>query len=274
MNIDRQTVAVVTGAASGIGRALAVRLARAGASLALADVNETGLQETAALVAPSGVKCSTHLVDVSDEARVQAFVREVVNTHGRANLVINNAGVALHGTVEQVSTAEIHWLLGINFWGVVYGTKYFLPVLRQQPAAHLVNVSSVFGLIAFPGQAAYNASKFAVRGFTEALRHELADSPVRVSCVHPGGIQTNIARQARASAQFDPSQVATEIGKFDKLTPTTPAQAAERIVRGIERNQPRILVGPDAWFIDRLQRWLPVSYWRFFRPLTEWQLNR
>jgi NAD(P)-dependent dehydrogenase (short-subunit alcohol dehydrogenase family) len=274
MKIDRTTVAVITGAASGIGRALALRLADAGASLALADVNEAGLQETAELVNPSGVKSTRHLVDVSDEARMQAFVEEVTSAHGRANLVINNAGVALHGTVEQLSTAEISWLMGINFWGVIYGTKYFLPVLQQQPAAHLVNISSVFGIIGFPGQSAYNASKFAVRGFTEALRHELEGSTVRVSCVHPGGIQTNIARQARASENFDPREIATQIANFDKSTPTTPAQAAERIVRGIERNEPRILIGRDAWLIDRLQRWLPVSYWRVFRPLMERKINR
>ena len=185
MHINQNTVAVITGAASGIGRALAVQLAQAGAQLALADVNEAALQETAQLVP---TKCTTHRVDVSDEARMQAFVAEVTAAHGRANLVINNAGVALYGTVEQLSTTDIAWLMGVNFWGVVYGTKYFLPVLQQQPAAHLVNISSIFGIVGFPGQSAYNASKFAVRGFTEALRHELTGSHVRVSCVHPGGI--------------------------------------------------------------------------------------
>jgi NAD(P)-dependent dehydrogenase (short-subunit alcohol dehydrogenase family) len=273
MNIDRNTVAVITGAASGIGRALAMRLARAGASLALADVNETELQETAKLVNPSGVNCTTHQVDVSDEARVQAYVQEVVNAHGRTNLVINNAGVALYGKFEQLSMADFAWLMDVNFWGVVYGTKYFLPVLQQQPSAHLVNISSVFGLIGFPGQSAYNASKFAVRGFTEALRHELADSHVRVSCVHPGGIKTNIARAARASEKFDQSQIATEIGKFEKLTPTTAEQAAERIVRGVERNEVRILIGSDARLMDRLQRLFPRTYWRVLRPLLEWRLG-
>jgi NAD(P)-dependent dehydrogenase (short-subunit alcohol dehydrogenase family) len=273
MKIDRNTVAVVTGAASGIGRALGVRLAQLDASLALADVNEVGLQETAQLARAHGVNCSMHHVDVSDEERVQAFVQEVVNAHGRANLVINNAGVALLGTVEQLSTADIAWLMGVNFWGVVYGTKYFLPVLREQPSAHLVNISSVFGLIGFPGQSAYNASKFAVRGFTEALRHELEGSSVRVSCVHPGGIKTNIARAARLSAGADPALAPVEIARFDKLSPTTAEQAAERIVRGIERDEARILIGSDARLIDRLQRLFPVRYWQVFRPIMERQLK-
>jgi NAD(P)-dependent dehydrogenase (short-subunit alcohol dehydrogenase family) len=273
MRINQTTVAVVTGAASGIGRALALRLARAGASLALADVNEAGLLETAQLAQPSGARCTTHLVDVSDEERVQAFVREVVNAHGRANLVINNAGVALHGTAAEVSIAEIAWLMDVNFWGVIYGTKHFLPVLQQQPEAHLVNISSIFGIIGFPGQAAYNASKFAVRGFTEALRHELADSTVRVSCVHPGGIKTNIARNARPAAQFDQGRVEKEAANFEKLTPTTAERAAARIVRGIERDEPRILVGYDAWLMERIQRWFPVRYWRLVRPLMEWRLG-
>lgn len=271
MKIDSQTVAVVTGAASGIGRALAVRLSKAGAQLALADVNEAELQATAQLVQ---TKCTTHRVDVSDEQRMQDFVQAVVAAHGRANLVINNAGVALYGTVEQLSTEDITWLMGVNFWGVVYGTKYFLPVLQQQPVAHLVNISSIFGIIGFPGQSAYNASKFAVRGFTEAMRHELEGSTVRISCVHPGGIKTNIARSARVGAGAVAVHVPTEVATFEQLSPTTPEQAAERIVRGIERDEPRILVGADARMMERVQRLFPVKYWRFLRPLLEWQLGR
>lgn len=270
MQINANTVAVVTGAASGIGRALAVRLAKAGAQLAIADVNEAELQATARLVQ---TKCTTHRVDVSNEQRMQDFVQEVVAAHGRANLVINNAGVALLGTFEELSTADIAWLMGVNFWGVVYGTKYFLPVLQQQPTAHLVNVSSIFGIIGFPGQSAYNASKFAVRGFTEALRHELEDSTVRISCVHPGGIKTNIARSARVGANAQSVKTSLEEGHFEKLAPTTPEQAAERIVRGIERNEPRILIGSDAGAMERLQRLFPVRYWRLLRPLMEWRLG-
>ncbi|MBI1761212.1 MAG: SDR family NAD(P)-dependent oxidoreductase [Acidobacteria bacterium] len=270
MNINTNTVAIVTGAASGIGRALAVRLSQAGAQLAIADVNEAELQATAKLVRTT---CTTHYVDVSDEQRMQDFVQEVVAAHGRANLVINNAGVALLGTFAELSTADIAWLMGVNFWGVIYGTKYFLPVLQQQPAAHLVNISSIFGIIGFPGQSAYNASKFAVRGFTEALRHELEGSHVRISCVHPGGIKTNIARSARVGANAQAVQASLEEGHFEKLAPTTPEQAAERIVRGIERNEPRILIGADAGAMERLQRLFPVRYWRLLRPLMEWRLG-
>ena len=270
MQINANTVAVVTGAASGIGRALAVRLSKAGAALAIADVNETELQATARLVQ---TKCTTHRVDVSNEQRMQDFVQEVVAAHGRVNLVINNAGVALLGTFAELSTADIAWLMGVNFWGVVYGTKYFMPVLQQQSSAHLVNISSIFGIIGFPGQTAYNASKFAVRGFTEALRHELEDSHVRISCVHPGGIKTNIARSARVGAHAQAVQSTLEEGHFEKLAPTTPEQAAERIVRGIERNEPRIMIGSDAKMMERVQRLLPVKYWRFLRPLIERQLG-
>ena len=273
MQLNENTIAVITGAASGIGRALAVQLAERRVTVAIADVNETGLQATAALVTQAGGRCSTHLVDVSNEQRMKEFVAEVVSAHGAAHLVINNAGVALYGTVEQLTTDEMAWLMGINFWGVIYGTKYFLPVLQQQRAAQLVNISSVFGLIGFPGQSAYNASKFAVRGFTEALRHELADSHVKVSCVHPGGIRTNIARNARASAAAT-VDLAAEAARFENLTRTSPEQAAARIIRGVLRNDPRILIGPDAWFIDRVQRWLPVRYWRLFKPIVEWQSGK
>ena len=246
MRINPDTVAVITGAASGLGRALAQHMADKGASLALADVNESGLQETARLAQRRTITCTTHLVDVSDEPCVRNFVQAVVDAHGRANLVVNNAGVALHGRVEELSTNDIAWLMNVNFWGVVYGTKYFLPLLRQQAAAHVVNVSSIFGIIGFPGQAAYNASKFAVRGFTEALRHELEGTDVRVSCVHPGGTKTNIARNARPGTEFDPNRIAHEISIFDKLSPATAERAAVRILRGILRDEPRIVVGTDA----------------------------
>jgi short-subunit dehydrogenase len=201
---------------------------------------------------------------------MKEFVAEVVAAHGAAHLVINNAGVALLGTAEQLSTADIAWLMGINFWGVVYGTKYFLPVLQQQQVAHLVNISSVFGFIGFPGQSAYNASKFAVRGFTEAIRHELDGTSVKVSCVHPGGIRTDIARNARVGANADGTSRELEIQRFDEIAQTTPEKAAERIIRGILRDEPRILVGADAWLIDRVQRWLPVRYWRLLKPLFDW----
>jgi NAD(P)-dependent dehydrogenase (short-subunit alcohol dehydrogenase family) len=190
-------VAVVTGAGSGIGRALARQLAVASSALALADIDEAGLQQTAASLSERGVQLSTHVVDVSDESAMRAFAQDVTARHKRVTLLINNAGVALHGRFEEISLDDLRWLMGINFWGVVHGVKYFLPMLKKQPRAHIVNISSVFGIVAPAGQAAYSSSKFAVRGFTEALRHELEGTSVFVSCVHPGGIRTPIARRAR-----------------------------------------------------------------------------
>jgi NAD(P)-dependent dehydrogenase (short-subunit alcohol dehydrogenase family) len=272
MKIDYTTVAVVTGAASGIGRALAVRLANEGVSLAIADINAGELDETARILKRAGgvpAKVTTHVVDVSDKERVAAFAREVVEAHGRANLLINNAGVGLVGMAEQLSIEDIEWLMGINFWGVIHGVKHFLPILRRQPQAHIVNISSVFGIIAPAGQSAYAASKFAVRGFTEALRHELAGGPIKVSVVHPGGIKTNIANNARPGAGTDRATVDKERAIFNMAARTSPEVAAERIMRGVLRDEERILVGADAWMIDRLQRWMPVKYWRLVDNVIE-----
>jgi len=272
MNIDHTTVAVVTGAASGIGRALAARLAQEGASLAIADINAGELDETARMlkhVAGVPGKVTTHVVDVSDNGQVTAFAREVVEAHRRTNLLINNAGVGLFGTAEQISIEDIEWLMGVNFWGVVYGVKHFLPILRCQPQAHIVNISSVFGIIGPAGHSAYAASKFAVRGFTEALRHELAVGPIKVSVVHPGGIRTNIANNARSGAGADRAAVERERALFNMAARTSPNMAAERIVRGILRDEERILIGADAWAIDRIQRWAPVKYWRLIGKMIE-----
>ena len=255
-------VAVVTGAGSGIGRALARQLAQAGSSLALADIDTEGLDQTAASLSERGVQLSTHLVDVSDESAVKAFSADVAAKHGRVTLLINNAGVALHGWFHEISLDDLRWLMGINFWGVVYGVKYFLPLLKKEPRAHIVNISSVFGLVAPAGQSAYAASKFAVRGFTEALRHELEGSSVVVSCVHPGGIRTPIARRARLGANTPPGSRDEAIARFDRLTPTMPDAAAARILQGVERREPRILIGRDARQIDVLQRLRPGTYWK------------
>ncbi|HEV2663978.1 MAG TPA: SDR family NAD(P)-dependent oxidoreductase [Blastocatellia bacterium] len=272
MNIDHTTVAVVTGAASGIGRALAVRLAQEGASLAIADIKAAELDETAhglkSMGGPSG-KVTTHIVDVSDKGRVAEFAREVVEAHGGAHLLINNAGVGLFGTAEQLSIEDIEWLMGVNFWGMVYGVKHFLPILRRQSEGHIVNVSSVFGIICPVGHSAYAASKFAVRGFTEALRHELAGGPVKVSVVHPGGVKTNISNNARPGAGADPAAVDRERAIFKFAARTSPEKAADRIVRGVLRDEERILVGVDAWMIDRIQRWAPVKYWRLMGKMIE-----
>jgi short-subunit dehydrogenase len=255
-------VTVVTGAGSGIGRALAQQLAVAGSALAIADIDENGLRETAASLAPKQTALSTHVVDVSNEAAVRSFAEDVAARHGRVTLLINNAGVALHGTFEELSLDDLRWLMGINFWGVVYGVTYFLPILKKQPRAHIVNLSSVFGMIAPAGQSAYSASKFAVRGFTEAVRHELEGTTVSVSCVHPGGIHTPIAKRARLGARASESKRQAAIDFFEKVTPTSPEAAAARILKGVEKREPRILIGRDARQIDIVQRLRPATYWK------------
>ena len=262
MSFLRSGVAVVTGAGSGIGRALAQRLAAAGSALAIADSDEAGLQKTEWSLAKSSALVTTHVVDVAKEESVKSFAADVSARHGRVTLLINNAGVALHGNFEEVSLQDFRWLMDINFWGVVYGVRYFLPMLKREPRAHIVNLSSVFGLIAPAGQAAYSASKFAVRGFTEALRHELGSSNICVSCVHPGGIRTPIAHRARAGSGTAPGRREESIARFEKLARTPPEKAAEVILRGVERCEPRILIGMDAYQVDVLQRLRPASYWK------------
>ena len=255
-------VGVVTGAGSGIGRTLAQQLAAAGSALALADIDEAGLLQTAQSLEKKSALITTHVVDVADEKAMQSFAEDVARRHGGVTLLINNAGVALDGTFEEISLDDFRWLMNINFWGIVYGVKYFLPMLKKEKRAHIVNLSSVFGLIAPPGQPAYSASKFAVRGFTECLRHELAASAVCVSCVHPGGIRTQIARRARIGAGVPRTGREERISKFEHLFRTSPEVAAARILRGVELREPRILVGSDAYKIDILQRLRPASYWK------------
>ncbi|WP_315701443.1 MULTISPECIES: SDR family NAD(P)-dependent oxidoreductase [unclassified Bradyrhizobium] len=258
------TAAAVTGAASGIGRALAQELAARGCDLALADRDEAGLASIADEVARHGRKVTTHRLDVSDAGAIAAFAQAATGAHPSLSILINNAGVALAGTFAEISQADMEWLFNINFWGVVHGTRAFLPHLSQRPQAHIVNLSSIFGIIAPPGQCAYAAAKFAVRGFSESLRHELAmaQSPVKLSVVHPGGIATAIARNARSgSGMTDNARRAQAIDRFEKLAKTTPKDAALRIIKGIERNEPRILIGSDARFMDLLQRLMPGTYW-------------
>lgn len=228
-------VALITGAGSGIGRALALALAQRGCALALADRDAAGLQATAAEAARGVITVSTHVLDVTDRAALAALPDAVMANHGRLDLLVNNAGVALGGTFEQVSEADFDWLLDINFHAVVRLTRACLPHLRRRDEARIVNVSSVYGLISPPGQAAYSASKFAVRGFSNALRHELAGSNVGVSVVHPGGVATAIARSARVPV--------------------------------VERRRERILVGGDAVFVALLERLWPVHYWRVMSRL-------
>ena len=269
MTLSNNSVAVITGAASGIGRALAIRLANEKiAGIAVADVNENDLRETAATITKLNVPVSTHIVDVSKLEEIEKLKDEILRRHHRATHLINNAGVGVLGTFEQISLTDFEWLMSINFWGVVYGTKVFLPILKQQEKAHIINLSSVFGLVAPPEQTAYCASKFAVRGFTESLRHELEDTNVRVSCVHPGGIKTNIARNSRVGADT-PEEFKTQGVKFfDKVAQTTAEQAAEIIVRGINSENPRILIGRDAHSINYISRLFPKKYLKVIERIS------
>src|SRR5579864_2876793 len=263
----------VTGAASGIGRALAIELAARGADLALADRDEAGLQAVAAEIAKAKPhKVSLHRVDVANPEEIASFAREAIAAHPTLNIVINNAGVALLGQFHEIDQAQIEWLFNINFWGVVHSTRAFLAHLATQPAAHIVNLSSIFGIVAPPGNTAYAAAKFAVRGFSESLRHELhaAQSPVRLSVVHPGGIKTNIVRNSRmGSAITDNERRVQSIERFDAIAQTSPRDAALRIIKGIEKNEPRILIGSDARFMDILQRFRPASYWKVIAKRIE-----
>ena len=261
MDFLKNGVAVVTGAGSGIGRALAQQLSAACSALAIADINEKSLAETAASLNGKAA-ISTHVVDVSKEEAVKSFAEAVLARHGRVTLLVNNAGVALHGTFEEISLDDLRWVMDINYWGVVYGVKYFLPILKREPRAHIVNLSSVFGLIAPTGQIAYSSSKFAVRGFTEVLRHEFEGTSVFVSCVHPGGIHTPIAKNARLGAKASQSKKDEAAALFDKITPTSPEAAAARILKGVEKKEPRILIGRDARQIDIVQRLRPATYWK------------
>jgi short-subunit dehydrogenase len=265
MTAIRGAAAAVTGAASGIGRALALELAARGCDLALADRDEAGLQAVAAEIGKAGSpKVTVHRVDVGEPSQIEAFAQAAISAHPGLNMVVNNAGVALLGQFTEIDQAQMDWLMNINFWGVVHATRAFLPHLAQQREAHIVNLSSIFGIVAPPGQTAYAAAKFAVRGFSESLRHELqlAKSPVKLSVVHPGGVATNIARNSRTGVGMtDNARRAQSIERFDSFAKTTPAAAALRIIQGIEKNQPRILIGSDARFMDLLQRFRPATYW-------------
>lgn len=266
-------VAVVTGAASGIGRALALDLAGRGAHLAISDIDEAGLEETRQAAAALGAQVTTERLDVADRDAFAAHADHVVRDHGKVNLVINNAGVTVGATISDLAHQDLVWLMGINYWGVVHGTQLFLPHLRASGDGHVVNISSVFGLIAVPGQAAYHSAKFAVRGFTECLRQELEVEGCGVSAtsIHPGGIRTNIARNARMSGELPDGSSREDLNEqFDRAARTTPERAAEKILRGVEKNKRRVLIGPEAYVIDWVQRLFPTGY----QKLMVWAAKR
>ncbi|MFE8071744.1 SDR family NAD(P)-dependent oxidoreductase [Marinobacteraceae bacterium S3BR75-40.1] len=264
-------VAAITGAASGIGRALALNLAGQGCDLAISDINAAELDVTASQARKKGVKVTTQVLDVADRDAVHAWADQVVKDHGRVNMIFNNAGVAQSGSVEGTSYEDYDWIFDINFRGVLYGTKAFLPYLKKaKGGGHIINVSSVFGLFSQPGMSAYNATKFAVRGFTESLRQELdlKQENVSATCVHPGGIKTNIAKNARMSPDMaellgrpnDADALRQEFA--DQLFRTTPESAAEQILKAVQHDERRVLVGTDAKAIDTMQRLLPTAYQR------------
>ena len=259
-------VVVITGAGSGIGRALALSAKERGATIALCDWNGDAVAETLRMTGGRGIATR---VDVRSEDEVASFAAQVEKELGPAHVVVNNAGVSLSDTVGSMTRTDFEWLFDINFWGVVRGTELFLPQLSRQDDAHIVNISSVFGLIAVPSQSAYNASKFAVRGYTEALRQELEGTHVHVTCVHPGGVRTNIVRHGRHNVSSRGDKVTTETvsAEFDKVVRTTPEAAAGIIWRGVLANDPRVLVGADARLMDLTQRLFPKRYPQIFNAL-------
>ncbi|MDY6468208.1 SDR family NAD(P)-dependent oxidoreductase [Acinetobacter faecalis] len=257
-------VAAITGAGSGIGQQLALLLAKEGCHLSLSDVNEQGLIETVEKLKDTDVRVTIKKLDVADQVAVKAWAEETVQDHGSVNMIFNNAGVALASTVEGASYEELEWIVNINFWGVVYGTKEFLPFIKQTGDGHIVNISSLFGLTAQPTQSAYNATKFAVRGFTESLRQELDMENCGVSalCVHPGGIRTNIANSAKMNDSLKTLGMNPEKSakSFNKLLRCPPEEAARQILEAVKKDKRRLLIGNDAKALDLLQRLLPTGY--------------
>lgn len=264
MKALEERVAAITGAANGIGRALAVELVERGCRVAISDIDEEGLNETEAEIEARGGDVHAARVDVADREAMHRWAEQVDAHFGKVHLIVNNAGVSVSATVDEIDYEDFEWLMDINFWGVVHGTKAFLPYLRQADAGHVVNISSVFGIIASPTQSAYNSAKFAVRGFTESLRGELAleDGSVQATTVHPGGVQTEIVRNSRigetGALDRTPREVVEEFE--EELARLRPEEAAEIIADGIQRDRGRILVGADATFVDLFQRLMPASY--------------
>jgi short-subunit dehydrogenase len=256
--------AVITGAASGIGAALANKLAASGANIALVDIDKEGLDKIAASLSEYGSKVSCHVVDVASKEQVAALADEVASIHQQIHLLFNNAGVSVNDLAENTSYEDFEWVMNINFWGVVNGVKAFLPYLRQVDDAHIINVASIFGIVAFPTQSSYNASKFAVRGYTEALYQELDDSPINVSCVCPGGVKTNIVKSSRYQPRTDTAPSNEQlIKKFDAMVSLTAEGAADQILAGVKKNKLRIIVGKDAAMMAWLSRLFPDTYFRW-----------
>ncbi len=251
-------VAVVTGAGHGIGRETALALANKGCHLAICDVNEDALEALRGEMEAEGVTVTSHHVDVSDQTQMRQFTSDVVDAHGEVNILVNNAGVTVYASFEEHSIEDIEWIFSVNLWGVIYGCKFFLPHLKAAGEGHIVNLSSVFGIIAPPLQTSYVATKFAVRGFSESLRAELAGDNIGVTSVHPGAIQTNIVRNARLITDTHKELRDSTQRLFDRLG-TTPDVVAARVVKAIEYNSPRVLITKEARMADALKRLMPAT---------------
>jgi len=260
-------VAVITGAGSGIGRALAHRLAKEGCHLALTDVDDARLDAVKAELGGGDLRVTTYVVDVADREAMRALPDQVVADHGAVHIVVNNAGVTAVGDIETQSIDDFEWVVNVNFWGVYHGCKFFTPILKQQDEAHIVNLSSLFGLIGMPSQGAYCATKAAVRSLSETLGAELAHTPVRVTSVHPGGIKTNIAANARLDVESERDDL---VDVFDKLR-VSPDHAASRIVDAIKREKPRLRITVETYVSDWLKRLFPVGTIRLLNALTRRQ---
>jgi short-subunit dehydrogenase len=271
MKTLQDSVAIVTGAGSGIGRALAQALASQGAQLALADINSANLEQTRSLLGSAKVR--TYTVDVSESSTMESFAHDVEKDFGRASLLINNAGVGFVGTFADSTLEDFDWLFRINFWGLVYGCKFFLPILNRQPEAHIVNISSLFGLIAPREQTFYAASKFAIRGFTQGLREELLGTNVTVSCVFPGGIRTNLTENCRVTNAIRPEDWEQRKKNFVSALSNSPEKAAQVIVQGILKNKARIMVGREAYAFDFLQRFFPVRSPALIQSMLQWRIR-
>lgn len=262
----KNKIVVISGAGSGIGRATAIQLAQEGATIVASDIHRDNLASTAQKISEAGGRCQTYMVDSTDRDAVFDLANTVISEHGQADIVINNAGIANSARIDELDLNTFQRVMDVDFWGVVHGTQAFIPHMIARDSGHIVNISSIFGWIGVPKQAAYNSAKFAVFGFTEAVRQDMAGSQVKVSCVHPGGIDTPIARNAilpqGQDSDADREEMAT---RFKDMVHSTPAQAAETIVRGIKKGKPRILIGRDAVMVDVIRRLFPVNYGRILK---------
>lgn len=256
-----QKLCVITGAGAGIGRATARALARQGARLVISDINKSAIEETAALITDAGGQVEAHQLDVSNRAAVFDLAGQIIADYKQVDMVLNNAGIANIAPVETLTIEDFERVMNVDFWGVVHGTQAFLPHFISRNAGHIANISSIFGWIGVPNQGAYNSAKFAVHGFTEALRQEMNGSGVKVSCIHPGGIDTNIARNSILPQGEDTAERREEIAQtFKSMVKSTPDQAAQTIINGVARGKARILIGRDARMVDIIRRLFPVKY--------------